>query len=90
MSVYRVTMKINFLVEIDDKNALADPRPALQGDTAQSALNRACWVWLKGSREVKPLNKRLGVKRAFARKKDWEAIRFEDAGQEAAPKVPAA
>jgi len=83
MSVYRVTMKINFLVEIDDKNALADLRPALQGDTAQSALNRACWVWLKGSREVKQLNKSLGIKRAFTWKKDWEVIRLEDAGQKA-------
>jgi len=82
MSVYCVTMKINFLVEINDDNALADPRLPLQGDTPQSALNRACWVWLKGSQMVKQLNKSLGVKRTYARKQEWEVVCLEDTGQE--------
>ena len=80
MSIYRVTMKINFLVEINDKNATAGPREPLQGDTPQSALNRVSWIWLKGMQGMKQWNKLLGVKRSFAHKQDWEVIRVENQG----------
>ena len=83
MSTYRVTMKINFLVEINDENVTADPRAPLQGDTAQSALNRASWSWLRGMQLMKPWNKSLGVKRSFAWKRDWEVVRLDDEGHEA-------
>lgn len=81
MSVYRVTMKINYLVEINDENARSDPRQSLQGNTSQAALNRASWVWLRGSQMVKELSRSLGVKRSFAMKKDWEVVRLEDETQ---------
>ncbi len=78
MSIYRVTMKINFLVEINDDNVMADPRPPLQGNTAQAALNRASWAWLRGSQLAKHVAQSLGVKRSYALKKDWEVVQLED------------
>lgn len=86
MSIYRVTMKINFLVEITDDNAMADP--PLQGNTAQAALNRASWAWLKGSQLVKHVNKSLGVKRSFVQKTDWEVVRFADTEQDTEASAP--
>ena len=83
MSTYRVTMKVNFLVEINDENVTAAPRVPLQGDTAQAALNRASWSWLRGMQLMKQWNTSLGVRRSFAHKRDWEVVRLEDEGDEA-------
>ncbi len=82
MSLYRVTLKIDFMVNINEENLKADPRPALQGDTLKSAVNRASWVWLKGMRLAQETRKCLGVGRSFYRAADVEVLRLEPEDQE--------
>ena len=77
MSFYRVTLKIDFIVNINPENELADPRPALQGDTPEAAANRASWIWLEGMRLTSGTRKSLGVGRSFCRKADVEVTKVE-------------
>ena len=60
MSLYRVTMKISFMVDVTPENQEADPRLPLQGDTPEAAINRASWVWLKGIGLAQKTRKALG------------------------------
>ncbi len=82
MSLYRVTLKVDFMVNINDENLNADQRPALQGDTPKSAVNRASWVWLKGMRLAQETRKSLGVGRSFYRTADVEVQRLKLEDQE--------
>ena len=77
MSLYRLTLKIDFMVNINEENLIADPRPALQGDTPKAAVNRACWIWLQGMQLVQETKKSLGVGRSFYRTADVEVQRLE-------------
>lgn len=74
---YRVTMKINFIVNINDNNRLADPRPPLQGDTAEAAVNRAVWCWLKSMSLMREMRRTLGVGRSMTRKADIQVVAIE-------------
>lgn len=77
MSFYRVTLKIDFIVNINPENELADPRPALQGDTPDAAVNRASWVWLEGMKLAAETRNSLGVGRSFYRTADVEVTELE-------------
>lgn len=44
MSQYRVTIPVEFVVEIDENNETVDGPPALQGDAPLTAARRALWV----------------------------------------------
>lgn len=65
MSVYRVRVPVEFIVEINEENALADHRPLLQGDLPLVAVRRALMSLFKTDREYM---KRNGVKRIIVRK----------------------
>ncbi len=65
-----MTLTIDFMVNINEGNLAADPHPALQGDTPESAVNRASWVWLKGMQLTQEARKSFGVGRSFYRAAD--------------------
>lgn len=65
MSVYRVSVPVEFIVEINDDNTQADARPALQGDLPFVAVRRALMSLLDPDREKR---KRWGVRRTIIRK----------------------
>ena len=69
MSVYRVTVPVTFVVEIDHENAEADPRPALRGNSPIVAVRRAIWCLLAKERHVE--QQRLGIKRLLIKGR-WE------------------
>jgi len=79
MGLYRVTMPINLDVRITEGNATIDPRPALQGDHPQSALNRAVWMWLKGMSRAE--RKALGMGRSMILKKGMRVIEIKPDGE---------
>ena len=81
MSLYRVTLKINFMVDINEENNFADPRPALQGDTSKAAVNRASCVWMKGMSLTADTRKSLGVGQSFSRVADVEVVNVEPTTQ---------
>ena len=69
MSVYRVTVPVTFVVEINDENVQAAPRPALRGDSPLVAVRRAIWCLL--ARDRPGQQKVLGVKKLLI-KGHWE------------------
>ncbi len=75
MGLYRVTLTINLDIQITEDNADVDPRPALQGDHPQSALNRAVWMWLRGMNHAE--RKALGLGRSVLLKKDMHVIEIK-------------
>jgi len=75
MSVYRVTVPVTFVVEINDENIQADPRPALQGNSPLIAVRRAIWCLLAKDRFVE--QKRLGIKRLLIKGR-WENMDVEE------------
>ncbi len=79
MGLYRVTLTINLDVRITEDNAEADPRPALQGDHAQAALNRATTMWLEGMSRAE--RKALGMGRSVIMKKDMHVIEIKPDGE---------
>ena len=88
MSSYRVTLKIDFIVDINPENELVDPRPALQGDTPEAAANRASWVWLEGMKLTGGTRKSLGVGRSLCRKSYVEVTQVEAPAPETDSKEP--
>lgn len=68
MGRYRVTLTVNYVVDITPENERADPRPPLQGDRAEAALARALWVLLAHRRE---LCWKLGISRTITEAKDY-------------------
>ena len=79
MSLYRVTLTINLDVRITEDNANIDPRPALQGDHPQSALNRATMMWLEGMNRAE--RKALGMGRSVLLNKDMHVIQIQPDGE---------
>ena len=88
MTSYRVSLKIDFIVNINPENELADSRPPLQGDTLEAAVNRASWVWLEGMKLTSETRKSLGVGRSFSRRADVEVMKIEAPAPELGSKEP--
>ena len=79
MGLYRVTLTIHLDVRITEDNAEADPRPALQGDHPQSALNRATTMWLEGMSRAE--RKALGLGRSWLLNRDMHVSEIKPDGE---------
>ncbi len=69
MSVYRVSVPVEFIVEINDDNVQADARPKLQGDLPIVAVRRALMSLFDPDREKR---RGWGVRRIVIRKAEGD------------------
>lgn len=76
MSVYRVTIPVEFVVEINEDNTEVNGPPALQGDSALVAVRRAMWVLYRQDiarydaatfREIQKAKRAIGIKNVMVR-----------------------
>ncbi len=83
MALYRVTLQVEILVDINEDNLVPKAGvgfqgPGFQGDIPQVAVNRAIWCLMNGDGATR---KAFGIKRQNYRKKHLQAEVVESASQ---------